>query len=178
MARVTYTGKLIIFVLPRYLKYLTKKYLKKNNLRDWLRVVASSKECKSTYYDPFLRSLDPLPVSSVVPFVYEAATAGGAQTFCLPWAELESLACESTYTSAGEESRLERLPRPALLAPHIPFGGQKPAGTNSIYKPFLKHALPSSWIYLRIRHVICILVRIFILIDSVLKGLNPSIKKV
>ncbi|XP_050739851.1 60S ribosomal protein L22-like [Eriocheir sinensis] len=24
----------------RYLKYLTKKYLKKNNLRDWLRVVA------------------------------------------------------------------------------------------------------------------------------------------
>merc|ERR1719318_1541513 len=28
----------------RYLKYLSKKYLKKNNLRDWLRVVASSKE--------------------------------------------------------------------------------------------------------------------------------------
>nr|XP_045047465.2 60S ribosomal protein L22-like [Desmodus rotundus] len=27
----------------RYLKYLTKKYLKKN-LRDWLRVVANSKE--------------------------------------------------------------------------------------------------------------------------------------
>merc|ERR1712088_508765 len=27
----------------RYLKYLTKKYLKKNNLRDWLRVVAASK---------------------------------------------------------------------------------------------------------------------------------------
>merc|ERR1712154_221607 len=26
----------------RYLKYLTKKSLKKNNLRDWLRVVASS----------------------------------------------------------------------------------------------------------------------------------------
>merc|ERR1711962_539360 len=26
----------------RYLKYLTKKYLKKNNLRDWLRVVAST----------------------------------------------------------------------------------------------------------------------------------------
>ena len=26
----------------RYLKYLTKKYLKKNNFRDWLRVVASS----------------------------------------------------------------------------------------------------------------------------------------
>merc|ERR1712221_51799 len=26
----------------RYLKYLTKKYLKNNNLRDWLHVVASS----------------------------------------------------------------------------------------------------------------------------------------
>ncbi|PFX26729.1 60S ribosomal protein L22 [Stylophora pistillata] len=26
----------------RYLKYLTKKYLKKNNLRDWLRVVSSA----------------------------------------------------------------------------------------------------------------------------------------
>lgn len=28
----------------RYLKYLTKKYLKKNNLRDWLRVVAAAKD--------------------------------------------------------------------------------------------------------------------------------------
>lgn len=27
----------------RYLKYLTKRYLKKNNLRDWLRVVANGK---------------------------------------------------------------------------------------------------------------------------------------
>merc|ERR1719505_365479 len=27
----------------RYLKYLLKKYLKKNNLRDWLHVVASSR---------------------------------------------------------------------------------------------------------------------------------------
>ena len=33
-----------VSVCCRYLKYLTKKYLKKNNLRDWLRVVASSKE--------------------------------------------------------------------------------------------------------------------------------------
>ncbi|KAG8225071.1 hypothetical protein J437_LFUL000050 [Ladona fulva] len=32
----------------RYLKYLTKKYLKKNNLRDWLRVVASDKD-KNAY---------------------------------------------------------------------------------------------------------------------------------
>ena len=27
----------------RYLKYLTKKYLKKKDLRDWLRVIASKK---------------------------------------------------------------------------------------------------------------------------------------
>ncbi|KAG9134030.1 hypothetical protein Leryth_004730 [Lithospermum erythrorhizon] len=31
-------------VLYRYLKYLTKKYLKKNNVRDWLRVIASNKD--------------------------------------------------------------------------------------------------------------------------------------
>ncbi|KAI5124606.1 hypothetical protein M0805_004216 [Coniferiporia weirii] len=28
----------------RYLKYLTKKFLKKNQLRDWIRVVAASKD--------------------------------------------------------------------------------------------------------------------------------------
>ncbi|KDQ19934.1 hypothetical protein BOTBODRAFT_27347 [Botryobasidium botryosum FD-172 SS1] len=28
----------------RYLKYLTKKFLKKNQLRDWLRVIATSKD--------------------------------------------------------------------------------------------------------------------------------------
>ncbi|XP_051015011.1 60S ribosomal protein L22-like [Acomys russatus] len=33
----------------RYLKYLTKKYLK-NNLRDWLRVVANSKESYELRY--------------------------------------------------------------------------------------------------------------------------------
>lgn len=38
---------LLIF---RYLKYLTKKYLKKNNLRDWLRVVASDKETYELRY--------------------------------------------------------------------------------------------------------------------------------
>merc|ERR1712048_168603 len=32
----------------RYLKYLTKKYLKKHNVRDWLRVVASNKD-RSVY---------------------------------------------------------------------------------------------------------------------------------
>merc|ERR1711931_543158 len=34
----------------RYPKYLTKKYLKKNNLRDWLRVVASSKDMYELRY--------------------------------------------------------------------------------------------------------------------------------
>ncbi|KAM7337656.1 hypothetical protein ACRRTK_003775 [Alexandromys fortis] len=34
----------------RYLKYLTKKYLKKNNLHDWLRVVASDKETNELRY--------------------------------------------------------------------------------------------------------------------------------
>ncbi|KAJ3106053.1 hypothetical protein HDU97_007056 [Phlyctochytrium planicorne] len=30
-------------IAKRYLKYLTKKFLKKNQVRDWLRVVANSK---------------------------------------------------------------------------------------------------------------------------------------
>lgn len=34
----------------RYLKYLTKKYLKKHNLRDWMRVVASSKNAYELRY--------------------------------------------------------------------------------------------------------------------------------
>lgn len=34
----------------RYLKYLTKKYLKKNNLRDWLRVVANGKDSYELRY--------------------------------------------------------------------------------------------------------------------------------
>ncbi|ESO90002.1 hypothetical protein LOTGIDRAFT_178960 [Lottia gigantea] len=34
----------------RYLKYLTKKYLKKNSLRDWLRVVSSDKESYELRY--------------------------------------------------------------------------------------------------------------------------------
>lgn len=38
------------FLFSRYLKYLTKKYLKKNNLRDWLRVVASSKDAYELRY--------------------------------------------------------------------------------------------------------------------------------
>lgn len=34
----------------RYLKYLSKKYLKKNNLRDWLRVVSASKDTYELKY--------------------------------------------------------------------------------------------------------------------------------
>uniref|UniRef100_A0A915ESV3 Large ribosomal subunit protein eL22 n=1 Tax=Ditylenchus dipsaci TaxID=166011 RepID=A0A915ESV3_9BILA len=34
----------------RYLKYLTKKYLKRNSLRDWLRVVASAKDTYELRY--------------------------------------------------------------------------------------------------------------------------------
>nr|ABX44824.1 putative 60S ribosomal protein RPL22 [Flustra foliacea] len=34
----------------RSLKYLTKKYLKKNNLRDWLRVVANAKDSYELRY--------------------------------------------------------------------------------------------------------------------------------
>lgn len=37
-------------VSKRYLKYLTKKYLKKNNLRDWLRVVSASKDSYELRY--------------------------------------------------------------------------------------------------------------------------------
>merc|ERR1712166_484620 len=35
-------------VHKRYMKYLTKKYLKKHNVRDWLRVIASNKD-RNTY---------------------------------------------------------------------------------------------------------------------------------
>ena len=36
--------------LLRYLKYLTKKFLKKNNLRDYIRVVATSKTAYELRY--------------------------------------------------------------------------------------------------------------------------------
>lgn len=39
-----------LLFFQRYLKYLTKKYLKKNNLRDWLRVVANTKESYELRY--------------------------------------------------------------------------------------------------------------------------------
>ncbi|KAG7644856.1 putative 60S ribosomal protein L22-1 [Arabidopsis thaliana] len=38
----------------RYLKYLTNKYLKKYNLRDWLRVIASNKD-KNVYEVRYFR---------------------------------------------------------------------------------------------------------------------------
>ncbi|KAJ2743481.1 60S ribosomal protein L22 [Coemansia sp. BCRC 34301] len=34
----------------RYLKYLTKKFLKKHNLRDWLRVIATTKDTYKLKY--------------------------------------------------------------------------------------------------------------------------------
>uniref|UniRef100_A0AC35THA7 60S ribosomal protein L22 n=1 Tax=Rhabditophanes sp. KR3021 TaxID=114890 RepID=A0AC35THA7_9BILA len=34
----------------RYLKYLTKKYLKKNSLRDWLRVISTDKSSYTMKY--------------------------------------------------------------------------------------------------------------------------------
>mmetsp|Transcript_10501 Transcript_10501/g.12281 ORF Transcript_10501/g.12281 Transcript_10501/m.12281 type:complete len:126 (+) Transcript_10501:71-448(+) len=37
-----------ISMAKRYLKYLTKKYLKKHGVRDWLRVIASNKD-RSVY---------------------------------------------------------------------------------------------------------------------------------
>ncbi|XP_072036345.1 large ribosomal subunit protein eL22-like [Amphiura filiformis] len=47
-SKITVTAN--IAFSKRYLKYLTKKYLKKNNLRDWLRVVASDKESYDLRY--------------------------------------------------------------------------------------------------------------------------------
>ena len=47
-------GKLVLSTSApfskRYLKYLTKKYLKKNSMRDWLRVVATKKDTFTLRY--------------------------------------------------------------------------------------------------------------------------------
>lgn len=40
--KITVTSE--IPMSKRYLKYLTKKFLKKHNVRDWLRVIASNKD--------------------------------------------------------------------------------------------------------------------------------------
>lgn len=42
----------------RYLKYLTKKFLKKQNLRDWMRVVASDKNTYELRYFNISEDLD------------------------------------------------------------------------------------------------------------------------
>ncbi|KAH7883710.1 ribosomal protein L22e [Phlebopus sp. FC_14] len=42
----------------RYLKYLTKKFLKKNTLRDWIRVVASSKDVYQLRFYNIARDAD------------------------------------------------------------------------------------------------------------------------
>jgi len=47
LAKIKLEQVLFPYVL-RYLKYLTKKYLKKHNVRDWLRVIASNKD-RSVY---------------------------------------------------------------------------------------------------------------------------------
>uniref|UniRef100_A0A2I2ZKF8 Ribosomal protein L22 n=1 Tax=Gorilla gorilla gorilla TaxID=9595 RepID=A0A2I2ZKF8_GORGO len=47
-SKITVTSK--VPFSNRYLKYLTKKYLKKNNLRDWLCIVANSKESYKLCY--------------------------------------------------------------------------------------------------------------------------------
>lgn len=47
--KVVVTGNTIAYP-KRYLKYLTKKFLKKNQLRDWLHVVASDKQTYQLRY--------------------------------------------------------------------------------------------------------------------------------
>ncbi|XP_060166762.1 large ribosomal subunit protein eL22-like [Globicephala melas] len=47
-SKITVTSE--VAFSKRYLKYLTKKYLKKNNLCDWLHVVANSKESYELHY--------------------------------------------------------------------------------------------------------------------------------
>uniref|UniRef100_A0A3Q3B3U8 Large ribosomal subunit protein eL22 n=1 Tax=Kryptolebias marmoratus TaxID=37003 RepID=A0A3Q3B3U8_KRYMA len=49
LGNIVQVGPAAAFI-SEYLKYLTKKYLKKNNLRDWLRVVASDKETYELRY--------------------------------------------------------------------------------------------------------------------------------
>ena len=44
------TATSVVPFFKRHLKYLTKKYLKKKNLCDWLRGVANSKESYELHY--------------------------------------------------------------------------------------------------------------------------------
>ncbi|XP_037088469.1 60S ribosomal protein L22-like [Pollicipes pollicipes] len=52
-SKITVSASNDIKMGKRYLKYLTKKYLKKNSLRDYLRVVASSKDSYELKYFSF-----------------------------------------------------------------------------------------------------------------------------
>eukprot|EP00218_Dolichomastix_sp_CCMP3274_P011474 CAMPEP_0170133414 /NCGR_PEP_ID=MMETSP0033_2-20121228/1281_1 /TAXON_ID=195969 /ORGANISM="Dolichomastix tenuilepis, Strain CCMP3274" /LENGTH=118 /DNA_ID=CAMNT_0010368895 /DNA_START=113 /DNA_END=469 /DNA_ORIENTATION=- len=54
--KVTVTSELDMS--KRYLKYLTKKYLKKHNVRDWLRVIASNKD-RSVYELRYFQIAEP-----------------------------------------------------------------------------------------------------------------------
>ena len=45
---LTYSAEALC-IHDRYLKYLTKKFLKKHNVRDWLRVIASNKDRKCAH---------------------------------------------------------------------------------------------------------------------------------
>ncbi|KAK7841488.1 60s ribosomal protein l22-2 [Quercus suber] len=42
--RISWDGIHLTHKANQYLKYLTKKYLKKHNVRDWLRVISSNKD--------------------------------------------------------------------------------------------------------------------------------------
>ena len=48
--RMSYPGAADTQFSKRYLKYLAKKYLKKQQLRDWLHVIASSKNSYELRY--------------------------------------------------------------------------------------------------------------------------------
>ena len=48
MTRQSLTARLIVFF--RYMKYLTKKFLKKHELRDWLRVISNAKDSYELRY--------------------------------------------------------------------------------------------------------------------------------
>lgn len=55
LVSITRTGSSIaikstVHFSKRYLKYLTKKYLKKSQVRDWIRVVASGKDTYQLRY--------------------------------------------------------------------------------------------------------------------------------
>lgn len=58
----------------RYLKYLTKKYLKKNNLRDWLRVVANGKDSYELRYFQVWILMNILCSGAKMSFIFRSTT--------------------------------------------------------------------------------------------------------